>query len=53
MWAPVSFGGLSTADVCLERVLLWVATWRTTVLAWVPGLRGLYGVCKAETSTAK
>jgi len=34
----VWFGGLSTADVFLERVLIWIATYRITVPAWVPGL---------------
>jgi hypothetical protein len=40
-------------DMFLERVLVRVATWRITVPAWVPGLRGLYGVCKGETSMGK
>ena len=44
----VWFGGLSTADMFLERVVICVATWRTTVTAWVPGLRGPYGVARQK-----
>jgi hypothetical protein len=50
----VWFGGLPTADVFLYHALNNVLYFlRPTETAWVPGLRGRYGVHKAETTTDK